>query len=506
LKAQAYLPYPYNGSKFYNYVQQSGVADSTSAYTWLHNHNNGDTVIGKSTKDYNCHQFAWPNDHPLNIVIKAEGLSEYGDYNCYDQDPNGYYKAPYIYWGGSNTSQMYDTTDEKHAEIAVFGGGNVFYGGNISHSAVRITNSNSTNTYVSNHYNQYSKYAGWYISKWGEGPLVIHQLRDCPDCGNNVVFFKKHNDNQNANNIKYTINGKSRVCAYGATYTIPSWGISSATWSIINGPLSIVSQNGTSCIIQATGHGNDRVKVSFTSVYGSDTTSMSVSGDFGPDNIGSISTSPYDPSGSSPIIVSQNTWVHFYCHPFTGNDFYDLTSPFNTYDSHWATDYSWTCNPSSYGQNPEPQHSRSVLIMFNQPYYYTLTAIVSNACGSKQYQQSIYVTPGWYFSLSPNPASTNNVTVTMLKGNNPGTDQTVIGNDLTESTIQIVTNTTPEVQTNVPVTYTVKIVNSFGSLFYSSKKTGDSFTIPVGNLGKGNYLVQISDGKTVSSQTLIISR
>jgi hypothetical protein len=35
---------------------------------------------------------------------------------------------------------------------------------------------------------------------------------------------------------------------------------------------------------------------------------------------------------------------------------------------------------------------------------------------------------------------------------------------------------------------------------------GNSFTISVNNLGKGNYLVQISDGKTASSQTLIISR
>jgi FKBP-type peptidyl-prolyl cis-trans isomerase len=102
--------------------------------------------------------------------------------------------------------------------------------------------------------------------------------------------------------------------------------------------------------------------------------------------------------------------------------------------------------------------------------------------------------------------SCSNVTVTILKGNNVATDQTVTGNALTESTTQIITTTVPEEQTNVPVTYTVKIVNSFGSLFYSSKKTGSTFTIPVGNLRKGNYLVQISDGKTVLSQTLIISR
>jgi hypothetical protein len=39
-----------------------------------------------------------------------------------------------------------------------------------------------------------------------------------------------------------------------------------------------------------------------------------------------------------------------------------------------------------------------------------------------------------------------------------------------------------------------------------AQQTSEIYTIPIDNLSKGNYLVKISDGKTVSSQTLIISR
>ena len=45
----------------------------------------------------------------------------------------------------------------------------------------------------------------------------------------------------------------------------------------------------------------------------------------------------------------------------------------------------------------------------------------------------------------------------------------------------------------------LKIVNYFGSQHYSSKKTADIFTIPADNPGKGNYLVQISDGNLFRS-------
>jgi hypothetical protein len=503
LKSQAHLPYPYNSSVFLNYTHRVGVADSTSAYTWLHdinNINNGDLVIGKSTRDYNCHAFAWPCDQPLTLFIDPDG----DDHNDYDRDPNGYYKAPYIYWG---PSFMYDTTDEAHAEIAVFGGGDVAFSGNILHSAVRITNPNSTNLFINSHFNQYSKYAGWYVSKWGEGPLVIHKLHDCPDCKNNVKFFKKHLGSPDANNLKYKIDGPDAVCPYDATFTVPSWGFSWATWSC-SGYLSIVTPSTTnSCIIRSTGRGAGAVTATvYSSIYGISSDTKQVTCLNGPpDNITSISTSQYypGPGTSTPINVPENSWTHFYCFPFVPNDLNDLT-PANSPDSHGATSYTWECNPSSYAQNPEPNNARSALIAFNQLYYYTLTATASNACGSRRYPQSIYVTG--YFSLSPNPASSN-VTVTMLKGNNLGAGQMFTNNILSDSTVEtMLMQSAPEVQTNIPVTYIVKIVNSFGSLLYSSKKSGDTFTIPVDNLSKGNYLVQISDGKTVSSQTLIISR
>jgi hypothetical protein len=362
-----------------------------------------------------------------------------------------------------------------------------------------------------------------YESKWGYGPLVIHPLRGCTDCKATPVTYYRlstHTDNR----IEYdpqsweTISG-SGIVSSPTTYTVSY--VPEGAWAVWtpSSYLSEVSGQHTSTYTVQPNPSNPNgtltgtVTVKFESKNSSCsshssilTKQVSIKKPIILENISSISTSQYDPGPgtSTPINVPEGTWVHFYCQPFVSNDLNDLT-PSNSPDSHGATGYTWTCNPSSYTLNPEPNNSRSVLITFNQPYYYTLTATEYNDSGSKQYQQSIYVTPGWYFSLSPNPASSN-VTVTMLKGNKPEAGQTVTGNDLTESIAQTVTNTTPEAQTNVPVTYTVKIVNSFGSLFYSSKKTGDSFTIPVDNLRKGNYLIQISDGKTVSSQTLIISR
>jgi hypothetical protein len=504
LKAQKPLPSPYQSWSFINYENHTGVPDSAIYYHDISTLYPADVVINKSTKAYNCHAFAWPNDNSYNII--ADGH----DSRYYDK-VNGYFRAPYIYWGPSG---MYmTTTDSLHAEIAVFGTGDVANSGTIVHSAVRITNPNSSNKAISSgdFFNKYSKYAGWYVSKWGEGPLVIHKLRNCPDCGNNVVFFRKTLDPPGANYITYKIDGPNIVCSSGATFTIPSSGVSSVTWT--PGPnLTLFSSQGTSCVMKPSGNvgGTSYVQATVYSVYGTSSDTRQVAWVGLPQSITSISTSQYTPGPgtSTNINVPKGSWTHFYCFPFnTGaGDMNDLPLTNAPPDSHGATSYTWTANPSSYTKNPEPNNARTALIAFNQLYYYTLTATASNVCGSVWYPQSIYVTSGYGFSLSPNPAS-NDVTVTMLKGNNPDAGQTFTGNALPDSTVQTMyLQSASEVQTNVPVTYTVKIVNSFGSLLYSSKKSGDSFTIPVDNIRKGNYLVQISDGKAVSVQTLIISR
>ena len=52
--------------------------------------------------------------------------------------------------------------------------------------------------------------------------------------------------------------------------------------------------------------------------------------------------------------------------------------------------------------------------------------------------------------------------------------------------------------------YTIKIYNSLGTLFYSTKKSGDTFTIPVNNLQNGTYIIEANDGKQSYTQQLIV--
>jgi hypothetical protein len=445
----------------------------------------------ESDSRYDCHAWAW-------YKMCTIRLGYYGiwpiDINTDWAEP----RAPMVYYGTGGPYM--ETTEECQASVVIYG-----QPSGPTHSALRLTSD--------------SRYAGMYESKWADdGPLAVHTL-----CGNPyyhqsqpIHFYKRPSE---TNYIEYdpqkydTIFGPDKICASNATYKVYLPVGAKAVWNWDSSKLDTVSGQNTNSftVKRKSTAGWGWVEVSFLSKKCLHSSSKSTLRKYVevaiayPQSITSISTSQYTPGPgtSTNINVPENSWTHFYAFPFVPNDLNDLTQT-NSPDSHGATSYTWTCNPSSYAQNPEPNNARNALIAFNQLYYYTLTVTASNACGSVWYPQSIYVTG--YFSLSPNPTSTD-VTVTMMKGNNADAGQTFTGIALPDSLVQTTSlQSAPEVQTNVPVTYTVKIVNSFGSLLYSSKKTGDTFTIPVGNLGKGNYLVQISDGKTVSSQILIISR
>ncbi|WP_431209875.1 T9SS type A sorting domain-containing protein [Puia sp. P3] len=68
-----------------------------------------------------------------------------------------------------------------------------------------------------------------------------------------------------------------------------------------------------------------------------------------------------------------------------------------------------------------------------------------------------------------------------------------------------ITKTTLEKTSAGTTTYTVRIVDATGLEHHRSKQTSQSFTIPVCNLKNGNYILEITDGKTISSKPLIIS-
>jgi serine protease len=120
-----------------------------------------------------------------------------------------------------------------------------------------------------------------------------------------------------------------------------------------------------------------------------------------------------------------------------------------------------------------------------------LKFIVTNTCGSRTFSSERLVVVGSasIFTIFPNPAS-NTVKVEINTNQN---------SDTTINTPIFLTNNNSKI-TN----YTINIYNNFGTLFFSTIKTGDSFYLPINNLVEGTYLIEVNDGKQSYSQQLIV--
>ena len=159
-----------------------------------------------------------------------------------------------------------------------------------------------------------------------------------------------------------------------------------------------------------------------------------------------------------------------------------------------ATSFNWTLMPSVYNNYFNPGYDHCY-ITWHTAGNYVLVVNATNTCGtSSSYYYPIYVGSRSYLSVSPNPA-TDNVQVSIIKPQN-----TLSASDTTSITPNLVTINDQDIVT----TYTIKIYNSLGTLFYSTKKSGDTFTIPVNNLQNGTYIIEANDGKQSYTQQLIV--
>jgi gamma-glutamyltranspeptidase len=114
-----------------------------------------------------------------------------------------------------------------------------------------------------------------------------------------------------------------------------------------------------------------------------------------------------------------------------------------------------------------------------------------NACGTGPiFWRGVSVYNTYGLMISPDPASTT-ATVTIVKG-----DSRAVSN----STTALSNADNADNQT----TYTVNIYNSFGTLIYSTKKTGDTFNISIDNFKNGTYILTVNNGKQSFSQCLIV--
>jgi lysyl endopeptidase len=172
----------------------------------------------------------------------------------------------------------------------------------------------------------------------------------------------------------------------------------------------------------------------------------------------------------------------------TNTTHYFTASPTGPYAN--ESNYTWSLVPLNGNYlSPYGYQNNSCAITFYNPYSasgYSVQARAQNSCGTGGYgSTSIYIHNCYYFSLSPNPAS-ETVTVTKkASGTTDGIASAAISEDA--STI-----------------YTIRIVDFYGKLYYSTTKSGESFTFPVSNLKDGQYIVQITDGKNPTNLTLIV--
>ncbi|MBN2610111.1 MAG: T9SS type A sorting domain-containing protein [Bacteroidales bacterium] len=178
----------------------------------------------------------------------------------------------------------------------------------------------------------------------------------------------------------------------------------------------------------------------------------------------------------------------------------NLVGGSSTYTAHLTdvranvTSYNWSLMPGVYNNYFAP-NGHTCDIAWYTAGYYALAVNAQNTCGtSSSCYFPISISSRGYLVLSPNPAR-DNVQVSVTKVQNT-------------SSISGDTSIIPELKTindqDITTTYTIKIYNTFGIVFYSDVKTGDSFTIPVSNIQEGTYIVEVSDGKNSYSRQLVV--
>jgi subtilisin family serine protease len=257
-----------------------------------------------------------------------------------------------------------------------------------------------------------------------------------------------------------TISGSTIVCSSGTTFTVNNVPPGYSVYWDKSSNITLPTDRTTNPIVATTnGSGTGWVQATINSTtYGSVTlpqypvvvgsptptiTAIKVSGSGEPTH--------YDFTATFYAGATYNWYV---------NNVFNLNGP-NTFD------WYFQCNKTS-----------------------TIKCNLLNSCGTSSFSNSISKTGECrtlnVLALSPNPAS-NTVQVNIIS-------------EVTDSTTNLMSTSVLITQT----TYTVSIFNSLGTQFLSTQVTGTPFSLPVGNLRDGTYIVTVSDGKNKYSKPLVV--
>ena len=314
-------------------------------------------------------------------------------------------------------------------------------------------------------------------SKWGEDYLYEHPIGDGPfNRMDSRKYYKLRVDIAPEN---------SNVPCYNQTktFTSPSLNLIGATytWSC-SGNLETYSGQDTNTYtvrVNSTAGQLSWVQLDIThQKFSGDNadiskTSSSTRSEFwvGPPVISNVSGPRYNQVGAS---ASYSATIS------------DIRAP--------VTSYNWSLMPGTFNNYFNPGYDHCYITWYRAGEY-VLVVNATNTCGtSSSYYYPISVSSRGYLSVKPNPA-TDNVQVSIIKPQN-----TLSASDTTSIMPNLMTINDQDIVT----TYTIKIYNSFGTIFYSAKKSGDTFTIPVNNLQNGTYIIEANDGKQSYTQQLIV--
>lgn len=191
-----------------------------------------------------------------------------------------------------------------------------------------------------------------------------------------------------------------------------------------------------------------------------------------------------------PVITSNSpyVWSTEYSYPaakvftLTGPDIYlndaSYTSNLpNIFDWEWSSDNNGYIYSTGEG---------GIMFMPSGPGVVRIRTKVSNTCSETEWSEPVFIVVPEEFLMAPNPASEIlNITINNTQ------------NKKIESSIP---------STTIPISYTIRIYDNLGAKKYETIKSMDNFTIPVGNLMNGNYIVEVNNGKTCCRKQLVIKR
>jgi|WetSurMetagenome_2_1015567.scaffolds.fasta_scaffold38104_1 hypothetical protein len=259
------------------------------------------------------------------------------------------------------------------------------------------------------------------------------------------------------------ISGSRLVCSSGSSYSIPNVpSTASITWT--PGPYLTrsSSQGSNPCTFVSSGSGSSWIRATIST------------------NNGSVTLPDYIVWSGKPVMTITG--------PTEGCpnvQYMFQTQPTGLYSG--ASNYAWDIYPYN-GYISTSNGGVYAYITFYAPYSasgYQVKVRAQNTCGTGNYTTNyVWIHTCSYYLISPNPAS-ETVTITEYKTSSDGS--------IRESNLE-----------DSNLVSTIRIIDFYGMPIYETTRSGESFTLSIGNLKNGNYIIQIMKGGKTSNLQLIV--